>query len=50
MGYTSNYAAWVHEMVGVHWTREGSGAHWFIAAIQRNHETIMTIIAEHAKG
>jgi hypothetical protein len=48
-GYAANYALWVHEMVGAKFKREGAGAHWFKAAIERNYHTIVQIIEDNAK-
>lgn len=51
MGYSANYALWVHEMYGaVNWTREGSGAGWFKDAIDRNHDEILQTIADNVKN
>lgn len=45
-GYSSNYAMWVHEMIGaVNWTRPGSGAKWLEKSINRNHNELIQIIA-----
>ena len=52
MGYMGVDYAWeVHELVEPvkHWSRPKSGAHWFIAALQRNLWTIVQLIAFHAK-
>jgi len=48
-GYSANYALWVHEMIGAHFKREGAGAHWFRAAIERNHDVIMQILIAETK-
>jgi len=45
-GYSANYALWVHEMVDAkNWTRPGSGPKWLEASINRNHDTLLQIIA-----
>lgn len=67
MGFTANYALWVHEMVGADFTsprwryskktgkkywytpREGAGAKFLEAAINRNKEVILQIIADKMK-
>lgn len=43
MGYTANYAIWVHEMVdaGINWSRPGSGPRWFQMAINANRDNIL---------
>lgn len=52
MGFSANYAMWVHEMVerfgDVDWSREGSGGKWFEAAIKRNRKTILQIVRDNA--
>ena len=52
-GFTANYAAYVHEMVGgeggaINWSRPGSGAKWFQAALGRNRKKILSIIQANA--
>lgn len=50
MGFSANYALWVHEMYGaVNWSRPGSGPGFFIQSINRNHDTILQIIASATK-
>lgn len=46
MGYSANYAAWVHEMVDANFSRPGSGAKWFEEALKRNQDKILKIMAE----
>jgi hypothetical protein len=47
MGFSANYALWVHEMLGdVKWSRPGSGPKFLQKAIERNHEQILSILAE----
>lgn len=52
MGFSANYAMWVHEMVerfgDVEWSREGSGGKWFEAAIKRNKRVILQILRDNA--
>ena len=51
MGYTANYAFFVHEMVGgdfdagVNWSRPGSGPKWFEIAIRRETNAMINEIA-----
>jgi len=59
MGYTANYAMYVHEMIGANFNpekrkgkavrREGAGAKWLETAIKRNKEKIVQIIRDNAK-
>ncbi len=52
MGFTANYAAAVHELMdgdGVNWSRPGSGAKFFEAALKRNKLVILKIIQGKAK-
>lgn len=50
MGFTANYAMWVHEMLGdINWSRPGSGAKFFEAALSRNTDVIVNTIWKYAK-
>ena len=49
IGFTASYAVWVHEMVGAHFKRPGSGAKFFEAALKRNKRVILNIIRKHAR-
>ncbi len=49
MGYSMNYALWVHEMVGAHFSAEGTGAKWFQNAIETQKDNIVKIIRDTAK-
>lgn len=51
MGFSANYALWVHEMVGsdIHWSKEGSGPKFLESAINRNHDQILQILADKSK-
>ena len=49
MGYTANYALWVHENIGAKFKRPGSGPKWFEAAIKRNANNIVNIVKDNAK-
>jgi len=46
MGFAVNYAAPVHEMMGVNFKKSGSGAKFFQSAIMRNSRKILKIIAD----
>lgn len=50
LGYTAYYAPRVHEMTSpsVRWTRKGSGALWFLSALQTNAPEILRIIQKAA--
>jgi hypothetical protein len=54
MGYTKEYAWYVHEMThppygDVKWTRPGSGPHWFMESLQRDRPAMLDIIAVNAE-
>ena len=50
MGYSANYALWVHEMIGAkEWSRTGSGPKWFETAFKRNSAKILQIIKDNAQ-
>lgn len=54
MGFSSNYAVFVHEMVDrgsrrINWKRPGSGPKFFEAALRRNTKQIFQIIAKNAR-
>jgi hypothetical protein len=50
LGYTANYAVFVHEMMGpIRWSRQGSGPKWFQAAIRRNRARILQTIADNVR-
>jgi len=44
MGFSANYAAPIHEMVGVNFKKKGSGAKFFQSALARNTKLILKII------
>jgi hypothetical protein len=52
MGYSANYALFVHEMElahpGVEWKREGSGGKWLEAAFKRNRNKIIDTVKKNA--
>lgn len=51
MGYSANYAGYVHEFVNpnISWSREGSNAKWFQAHVYSNKAKILQIVAETSK-
>ena len=50
MGFSANYAIWVHEMLGdVNWSRPGSGAWFFRQAINENREKVLQKVANAMK-
>ena len=50
MGFGANYALWVHEMLGdIDWNRTNSGPKFFEAAVKRNKDKILQIIADNIK-
>jgi hypothetical protein len=53
MGYSVNYAGFVHEMINrgkpINWSRDGSGPQWFQRAIDRRKNDILKIIADNVK-
>ncbi len=50
LGYTANYATYVHEMpAGTKWSRPGSGHKWFERQLKRNHKKLLGIIRGEIK-
>ena len=49
MGYTANYAMYVHENIYAKFKRPMSGAKWFETAVKRNAWKILSIIKGNAK-
>jgi len=49
MGYSVNYALYVHEMQGARFKRHGANAKWFQTAVMRNRDKILEIVRENAK-
>lgn len=51
MGYSANYAGYVHEFISpnISWSREGSNAKWFQSHVFANSQKIFQIIAETSK-
>ena len=48
LGFTANYAVYVHEMINANFQRPDSGAKFFEASLKRNGEKILQIIREEA--
>jgi hypothetical protein len=49
VGFSANYAVFVHENVGAHFNRPGSGAKFFEASLKRNKNNILKIIQRKAR-
>lgn len=49
LGFSANYATFVHEAQGVKFRRPGSGAKFFSSAIERNQKKIEDTMAKEAK-
>ena len=49
MGYSVNYAAPVHEMIGNEFKRPGAGPKWLESAVYRNRDKIVRIVADNAR-
>lgn len=49
IGYSANYALFVHEMLGANFQRPQAGPKWFQAALERNRNEIVKKVAERAK-
>ena len=55
MGYSANYAMYVHELLGtksgkeVHWKRKGSGPKWFEIALRKHSGAIKDIMVQNVK-
>lgn len=49
LGFSANYAFFVHENVGATFLRPGAGAKFFQASLNRNKQKILEIIREEAK-
>lgn len=48
VGFSANYAVWVHEnLEAKNWTRSGSGPKFFEKALDRNKDTILQVIKEN---
>lgn len=48
-GFSANYAACVHEMMGANFQRPGSGAKFLETSIKRNYDNVLIIVQKHAK-
>lgn len=49
LGFSANYALYVHEMMGARFKRPGAGAKFLEEALKRNANEIVRIIAEEAQ-
>ena len=61
MGYSANYALWVHEMIHATFNpprkdeskgkrrREGAGPKWFEASVKRNKDKVLRVIKDNAQ-
>lgn len=49
MGYSANYALWVHENIGAEFKRTGAGPKWLESAFKRSAPKIILIIKDHAQ-
>lgn len=49
MGYSANYALWVHEMIGAKFKRRGAGPKWLEAAFKSKRDEILSIVRNTAK-
>ena len=50
MGYSMNYAAPVHEMMGANFKRPGAGPKWFEYHLHQNTKKIVDIVRRKIKG
>lgn len=49
MGFSANYAVWVHENMEATFNRQGSGPKFFQDSLLRNRNEIIKIIADNAQ-
>lgn len=49
LGFSAYYAMWVHENVGAHFTKPGSGAKFFEAGIKNSAKRVLMVIQSEAK-
>jgi len=49
MGFSANYAMWVHENIGASFQRPGSGAKFFESSMKRNTDAVLQVIAKNAQ-
>jgi len=49
LGFSAYYGVYVHENVGVNFTKEGSGAKFFISAVDRTADEVLQVIYEEAR-
>jgi hypothetical protein len=48
-GFSANYAAYVHELLGAHFQRPGAGPKFLQAHLRRTKERTLRIIADNAR-
>lgn len=49
MGFSANYAAFIHEMVDAVFSRSGAGAKFFESSVKRNKDEILQTIRDSIK-
>lgn len=49
MGFSANYAVWVHENVDANFQRPGAGAKFFESALNKNKDKILSILGKEAQ-
>jgi hypothetical protein len=49
IGFTIEYALFVHEMYGANFQRPGAGAGFFVASLKRNKQNILEVIRKAAQ-
>ena len=49
LGFSAYYSQWVHENVGAHFTKPGSGAKFFEAGIKNSTRRVLMVIQSEAK-
>jgi hypothetical protein len=49
MGYSANYAVYVHENIGAHFQRPQAGAKWFEAAMKRSTWQVLKILKDNTQ-
>ena len=50
IGFSAEYAAFVHEMMGANFRRKGAGAKYFESALKRNTEQMKKIIGRNMEA
>ena len=49
MGYSANYAVYIHENFAAKFKRPGAGPKWFEASVNRNRDKIVQILRDNAQ-